>query len=146
MSTASRLICIAVLFAGFASPQIATTTDGRSVYFIISGVRQRGSNQSFAAKLFLLRDNTLTLIEDSRDVRNPFSGVAQMAYQGIAASGDGSILAINREFICDEVGRLCRARTATGSTLIQTSTQTFGFYARAELSANGHFAALHPLH
>jgi uncharacterized protein (TIGR03437 family) len=92
--------------------------------------------------LFLLRDNTLTLIEDSQNVRNPFANVAHMFYEGIAVSGDGDILAINREFVCDEVGLLCRGLTTTGSTLIQTPTQTLQFDAWADLTANGHFAAL----
>jgi uncharacterized protein (TIGR03437 family) len=142
MSTALRFICVAVLFVGCVWPQIATTTDGRSVYFLISGVRQRGSNQSFDAKLFVLRDNTLTLIEDSRDVRNPFSGTAQMFYEGIAASGDGSVFAINRGFICDEVGLLCRGLTSSRTTLVKTPTLTFESYGWADLTANGHFAAL----
>src|SRR5437773_2764300 len=66
MSTALRFICIAVLFTPHASPQIATTADGRSVYFAISGVRQRGSNQSFDAKLFLTPHRQYCLLSRDR--------------------------------------------------------------------------------
>lgn len=69
MSLSLRAILIGLSLVAGVSAQIgslATTADGRTVYFSTdASIRPRGSQQPFSVKLFSLEDRSLTLIEDA---------------------------------------------------------------------------------
>jgi uncharacterized protein (TIGR03437 family) len=121
-----------------ASAQIwnlSTTINGDDLYFA-SSLSQRGSGQPSTNKLFLLRNESLALIEQSP---RPY-GTGSYAYNRTALSAMGAVRAVNRILQCDG-GSSCFFRELA-STDIQTSSGTLRFDGNASLSANGRFAVL----
>ena len=133
--TVTALLSIAAHAQAGALP---ATVDGRGVYSAVlrDGIRQRGSDQSFSPKMYLVRDGQITLVDDT-----PPTNVLPKLYTRSSVSADGSVVAINRDQVCT-VGSFCNG-VSFARTDITTPNRTFNFQGRSHLTANGRFAVVY---
>ena len=135
------LMAFAALLPIVAYAQIgalSATVDGRGVYFAIlrDGIRQRGSDQSFNPKMYMVRDGQITLFDDS-----PPSNGRPKQYNPSSVSADGSVVSINLQDVCTG-GSFCNVLNLT-TTVIKTPSRTFHFGGRSHVTANGRFAVVY---
>src|SRR5258708_764082 len=128
------LLTVTALFAIVVHAQVgalSATVDGRGVYFAVlrDGIRQRGSDQSFSPKMYLVRDGQITLLDDTPPTR----GLPKL-YTRSSVSADGSVVAVNLDGVCT-VGSFCNG-VALATTVIKAPNGTFYFGGRSHVTAN----------
>jgi len=147
MSSSLGRALIGIIFAANGTAQIgglATTADGRTVYFAATedGLRQRGSNQSPGRKLFQLKDTILTLIEDAWTITKGFSslnsgsGLDFVSYERPSVSLDGRVLAVWRQ---GHLNGTCKSCLGPGD-FIRSPAKTRPLNGLVAISSNGRFA------
>ncbi|MCX6611803.1 MAG: hypothetical protein NTW74_13235 [Acidobacteria bacterium] len=137
MSKYNTFFFISLLAYGQAQiSNLAIHPTGNSVYFSTQ-LSPKGQSHPPALRLFELKDNRLTILDQS----NPPGAFGARTFPSVLFSASASVRAINSTFNCTG-GSSCLF-ISRAATAISSNGQLLNFSAFSSISPNGRFAALY---